>query len=122
LPSNRRIEPQEDQVWSVVATVLEVKLESDHDFHVVLADLTDPTLTMIAEVPDPGCMPTTDPFLAAIASVRHQFDQYRVESQWVTVNRQATVTGIEFFDKLHGQAGVAPNGIELHPVLKVEWK
>src|SRR6059036_1361944 len=28
-----------------------------------------------------------------------------------------TVTGVGFFDFLHGQTGVAPNGIELHPVL-----
>jgi hypothetical protein len=28
------------------------------------------------------------------------------------------VTGVGFFDAMHGQAGVAPNGIELHPVLR----
>jgi hypothetical protein len=27
------------------------------------------------------------------------------------------VTGVAFFDFLHGQTGVAPNGIELHPIL-----
>jgi hypothetical protein len=30
---------------------------------------------------------------------------------------RACVTGVAFFDFLHGQTGVAPNGIELHPVL-----
>ena len=30
----------------------------------------------------------------------------------------ATIDGVGFFDRLHGQAGVAPNGIELHPVLR----
>jgi len=29
----------------------------------------------------------------------------------------ATVTGVGFFDFWHGQRGVAPNAIELHPVL-----
>lgn len=29
----------------------------------------------------------------------------------------ATLTGVGFFDFLHGQTGVAPNGIELHPVM-----
>jgi hypothetical protein len=29
----------------------------------------------------------------------------------------ATITGVAFFDDLHGQRGVAPHGIELHPVL-----
>ena len=30
---------------------------------------------------------------------------------------RAQITGVAFFDFLHGQTGVAPNGIELHPVL-----
>ena len=27
------------------------------------------------------------------------------------------VTGVGFFDRVHGETGQAPNGIELHPVL-----
>jgi hypothetical protein len=35
---------------------------------------------------------------------------------------RARITGVGFFDNVHGQMGVAQaNGIELHPVLKVEW-
>jgi hypothetical protein len=30
----------------------------------------------------------------------------------------ATIEGVGFLDFLHGQRGVAPNGIELHPVLR----
>ncbi len=34
----------------------------------------------------------------------------------------ARITGVGFFDKIHGQMGVALlNGIELHSVLKIEW-
>ena len=33
----------------------------------------------------------------------------------------ARITGVGFFDRSHGVAGAAPNVIELHPVLKVEW-
>jgi hypothetical protein len=29
----------------------------------------------------------------------------------------ATLSGVGFFDQIHGQTGVAPNGIELHPVV-----
>ena len=29
----------------------------------------------------------------------------------------ATITGVGFFDFQHGRRGVAPNAIELHPVL-----
>jgi hypothetical protein len=31
----------------------------------------------------------------------------------------ATLTGVGFFDFIHGQTGVAPNGFELHPVLSI---
>jgi len=34
---------------------------------------------------------------------------------------KARITGVGFFDRLHGQTGVAPNGIELHPVLNIEF-
>lgn len=34
----------------------------------------------------------------------------------------ARITGVGFFDRVHNQLGVCPfNGIELHPVLKIEW-
>jgi hypothetical protein len=33
----------------------------------------------------------------------------------------ARITGVGFFDRAHGATGAAPNVIELHPVLKVEW-
>jgi hypothetical protein len=35
---------------------------------------------------------------------------------------RARITGVGFFDKVHGQTGVSQsNGIELHPILKIEW-
>jgi hypothetical protein len=33
----------------------------------------------------------------------------------------ARITGVGFFDRAHGANGAAPNVVELHPVLKVEW-
>jgi hypothetical protein len=33
----------------------------------------------------------------------------------------ARITGVGFFDRAHGATGAAPNVIEIHPVLKVEW-
>ena len=35
----------------------------------------------------------------------------------VRVCARAVVTGVAFFDFQHGQTGVAPNAIELHPIL-----
>jgi hypothetical protein len=33
----------------------------------------------------------------------------------------ARITGVGFFDRAHGATGAAPNVIELHPILKIEW-
>jgi len=38
-------------------------------------------------------------------------------SGFVQLQGIATITGVGFFDFDHGQTGVAPNAIELHPVL-----
>jgi len=37
------------------------------------------------------------------------------------LSRRVRITGIGFFNKVHGQSGVAPNGIELTPVLSIQW-
>jgi len=37
--------------------------------------------------------------------------------RYQTLTGTATITGVVFFDFLHGQRGVAPNGVELHPAL-----
>jgi len=34
-------------------------------------------------------------------------------------NLRVSVTGVGFFDPIHGQEGVATNGIELHPILDI---
>jgi hypothetical protein len=40
-----------------------------------------------------------------------------VARRHVQLCARARVTGVAFFDFDHGQTGVAPNAIELHPIL-----
>jgi len=49
-----------------------------------------------------------------IGFVRHLLDQKFGEITRFEPNVPVTITGVAFFDKLHGQEGVAANGIELH--------
>ena len=72
---------------------------------------------MIAEIPSPDCAGAcasghTEEFRKARAVINALPEQVA----GVTV----VVTGVGFFDFLHGQTGAAPNGVELHPVLKIE--
>ena len=44
--------------------------------------------------------------------------QMRIARSHVRLCARARVTGVAFFDFPHGQTGVAPNAIELHPILR----
>lgn len=120
LPSNNRIIPTETTVFQLHATLTEYKLEADSDYHLVLGDGSGHT--MIAEIPDPACVGSASPLLTSIQKARSEFDaKYTPTGTFQTANVAVTVTGVGFFDFLHGQTGVAPNGIELHAVLDVQF-
>ncbi len=118
LPPNNRLQPTESTVFVVNATLIEFKLETDSDYHIVIQDSAGKT--MITEIPSPACVGAGSPFASAIASARSKFDaQLKATSQAQTTSVPVQIKGIGFFDSLHGQTGVAPNGIELHPVLDI---
>jgi len=119
LPANNRIAPTETTVYSITATLTLYKLESDADYHVVLSD---GSRTMIVESADIGCVGPGSPLASGIQTARAKLDaQLTPTSSFKSANLPVTVTGVGFFDFLHGQTGVAPNGIELHPLLDVRF-
>src|SRR5450759_1965049 len=86
------------------------------DSHLIFSDSAGKT--MIAEVPSPYCVGSGSPFAAGITNARAEFDgHFRPSTDCKSAGSPVRVTGVGFFDFLHGQNGVAPNGIELHPVL-----
>ena len=120
LPSNNRVQPTETTVFRLSATLTEFKLEADSDYHLVLSDGAGHT--MISEIPDPACVGSSSRLLSRIQTARGQFDaKYTPTGTFHVVNVPVTVTGVGFFDFLHGQTGVAPNGIELHTVTDIQF-
>jgi hypothetical protein len=118
IPPTSRIQPTETTLWLLNATLTEFKLEGDSDIHLVLVDETGNS--MIAEIPDASCVGSGSPFASGISNARAQFtSQFTPGSSFQTVNVPVQIIGIGMFDFLHGQTGVAPNGIELHPVLNI---
>ena len=117
-PLNSRVQPTETTDFVINATLVEYKLENDSDYHLVIQDAAGNT--MIAEIPDPACVASSSPFANLINAARQQFDgKYTATTSFQTANIPVQLTGVGFFDFLHGQTGVAPNGIELHPLLNV---
>ncbi len=120
LPANNRIQPTETTVFQLHATLTEYKLEGDSDYHLVLSDGSGNT--MISEIPSPSCVGSSSILLSGIQNARSEFDaRYTTTSSFQPANVPVTITGVGFFDFLHGQTGVAPNGIELHAVLDIQF-
>jgi len=118
IPANNRVSPFETTVWVLNATLTLYKLETDQDYHLVLQDAGG--LTMIAEIPDPACVATGSPFASGVSQARAAFDaMFNATTSFQTANVPVQITGVGMFDFLHGQTGVAPNGIEIHSVLKI---
>jgi hypothetical protein len=118
IPANNRVSPAETTDWVINATLTQYKLESDSDYHLILQDAGG--LTMIVEIPSPTCVGSGSPFFAGIQNARNEFNaKFTATTSFQTANIPVQVRGVGMFDFLHGQTGVAPNGIELHPVLDI---
>jgi hypothetical protein len=97
-------------------TLTLIKLETDSDYHIVVSDGAH---TMIVEVPYPTCA-TGSAWSCFIARARAEVDsKLTVSSSPQYPSLTVTVRGFGFFDTSHGQTGVAPNAIELHPVVQL---
>jgi hypothetical protein len=113
--------PGEFSTYKVKVRLRAMKTEEDSDIHLVVADREHVSHTMIVEFPDAGCVRT------ASATGHRRMARARASllrscgptssSRFRILRGSATITGVAFFDVIHGQHGVAPNGIELHPVL-----
>jgi hypothetical protein len=123
-PSNNRVAPAETTQWVIQGTLVQYKLESDSDYHVVIQDGAGNS--MVTEIPYPGstpaCVITSSPFLAGISSARCTFDtSFTATTSFQTANIPVRITGIGMFDFAHGQTGAAPNQIELHPIVDIAF-
>lgn len=121
-----RYAPYETQAYRVRAVLVGWKTESDHDYHMVIADVNHPSTTMIIEPPDPTCSSACDGgFANYFSSVRQKLVNCFGNPPSSFTNFQSgivvDVTGVPLFDALHGQTGVSPNGIELHPLLSIDF-
>jgi hypothetical protein len=113
-----RLEP-EFQTYTVSAILAEFKEEADSDIRLVLLGVSGQA--MIAEIPAPDCA-LGSRVQAQIAAARKQFNAQfgQADRSRQQPMEHIRVTGVLFFDAQHGETGVAPNAIELHPVIGVE--
>jgi len=124
-----RLNSAEETTFAVRGRLVGFKQESDGDFHIVIADRQNPSITMVVEIPDPKCNAVcASPKLQQIQTARQKFaasfpklpaaSEFEIVQGDVEVN----VTGVGFFDFAHDQVGLARNCFELHPVLDIAFE
>lgn len=126
-PKLTRINGLEWIRFRVEAILVGYKLsKDDQDFHVVIKDLKTAD-TMIVEFKDPACSGVCkSTHVGEMKNAREDFinspavlERGKVTSTYKKLKKRVKVeiVGIGFWDFIHGQTGVAKNGIELHPVI-----
>ena len=110
LPDNSRLAPTELTQYEITGTIVDIALQHDNDYHVVIQDNSSSNV-MITEIPDPACVPSSSPFASMIANARSEITANGA------VGATVAIKGVGFFDSNTLTSNVAPNKIELHPVL-----
>jgi hypothetical protein len=116
LPDDSRLPPTELTQYEITGTIVDFALQHDNDYHVVIQDNSSNNV-MIAEIPDPACVPSSSPFASMIANARTELAANAATAIGATV----AIRGVGFFDSNTLTSSVAPNKVELHPVLDINF-
>lgn len=119
-PEDRRVNQVEKTIYEIRTKIIAFKLEKDGDLHAIIVG--DSSKTMVIEFPDSTCLHGS--VLESLAN-KARLDFLKTVPRLGRAGHmihlkepvRCLVRGVGFFDKVHGQSGVAKNGIELHPVL-----
>src|ERR1700758_4970373 len=110
----------EDKTYKVVCHITIKKVETDNDYHLVLSDGTN---TLIGEIPDPTCSAaSSSAYVNDYIAARNFIDSHIASGNVSSVNiGNVEVYGVAFVDPPHGQTGAAPNNLEIHPILGIQF-
>jgi hypothetical protein len=111
----RRRNANEFYVYRVTALLVAVHTRLDQDVHLLLRDPKALDVAMVAEIPSPLCAKRSR-YETDFAEARRAVEAIRARRTETLVE----VVGVGFFDELHEAIGSAPNGFELHPVLRLK--
>jgi hypothetical protein len=119
---SRRLAPVEVTTWRIKARLRFMALEDDRDIHLVVTAPKHTGRMMIVEFPDVRCPGArSSPRKGAMRRARNRFERACGEpsSGFSSLHGTAIIKGVGFWDFDHGQTGVAPQAIELHPVVGI---
>ena len=116
----------ETAIYSIDCFIIGFAKEDDKDIHIIVEDVnTDET--MVIEIVSHECSDIQNTsryktikdlnewFNNNIGISHHSFT-------FLKKHKLVTITGVGFWDFMHGQKGMATNGREIHPVLSMKFK
>lgn len=127
LTEDRRA-PAEAQVYRVRALLVLQRTGEHRDYSLVLRD--EDKRSLVAEIPDPSCVPVTSPFFRRLQEAYRRLDErLHMDQQSIQVGLTipVEVTGVGFFD-LEGSSseervpGMAPNFFAINPILDIKFR
>ncbi len=111
----------ESRVHQVSAQVVEARTTRDGTIHLVIAARNDPNDTMIVQFPADRCVDSSFRRPEMRRARSQLLDACGpIPSGFTGLTGNVVIRGVGFWDEARGQRGVAPNGLELHPVLSFQ--
>lgn len=113
----------EDTLYSLNCLIIAFKKENDKDIHIVLKDINT-NETMVGELISDECdeVKNTSRYNLFVElnkwfreNIGHPTSKLKHPKEPIPVK----ITGVSFYDFLHGQKGMASNGREIHPILSM---
>jgi hypothetical protein len=120
---NHRSTPEQQKI-KTTAYIVGLGKEDDGDYHLILTSLNGND-SLIAEIPDPSCKKIKGfpglkkDYTAARKFIEDNIDNTPGNIHYLDEGVKVKITGVVFFDKMAHGNGHAPNGVEIHPVLKI---
>jgi uncharacterized membrane-anchored protein YhcB (DUF1043 family) len=119
---DRRINPVEFTIYSVEADAIKCKEEISGDYHLVLKDESGETMIVAAPNPDPAFVSSSSRWAKEIEVVHNKIkDKLDPTGTFKDTHLRVRVTGVGFFEFTHGATGEAKNGVQLHPLIDIEF-
>ena len=116
----------ETKVYSIKCFIVGYKKENnDKDIHIIIEDI-DTDETMVAEIPSSECFEIQKTSRYLLFKQLQEWFTNNIgqpsSSKFTYLEKHipVTITGVGFFDFMHGQKGMAENGREIHPVLSIK--
>lgn len=116
-----RAAPVETTLWRITVTLIGAQANDDGDFHLVMRDAQGHTLT--GELPDPARMEHPSRFAPQMRAARNALARrLHVDEMLRAASIPVTVQGLGYFGRVGGGPGGAANGIQLHPIVGVQFR